>query len=85
MTAGQARSSEPTVIYQKASEPETKGKSSGGEEKTYVVQKGDTLQKISEKMYGTTKKWKNIYDANQNILKSPDDIRVGQKLVIPVR
>lgn len=84
-------SSGPRVIYQQASGLETKktkGKEAGkvavpAEEKTYVVQKGDTLQKISEKMYGTTKKWKSIYDANKNILKGPDTIRVGQKLVIP--
>ena len=53
------------------------------EETTYIVKKGDTLQKISNKMYGTTKKWKKIYEANKKILKSPDMIKPGQKLVIP--
>ncbi len=56
---------------------------SGNEKQYYVVQKGDTLQKISEKFFGTTQKWKIIYDANKHILKSPDRIRPGQKLVIP--
>ena len=50
---------------------------------TYVVKKGDTLQKISSEMYGTAKKWKKIYDANKDVLKSPDTIKPGQKLVIP--
>ena len=49
----------------------------------YTVKKGDTLQKISDKMYGSTKKWQKIYDANKDVLKSPDLIKVGQKLVIP--
>ena len=53
------------------------------EKEYYVVQKGDTLQKISEKFFGTTKKWKDIYEANRKVLKSPDRIRAGQKLVIP--
>ncbi len=50
----------------------------------YTVQKDDTLQKISEKFYGTTKKWNEIYKANRNILKNPDTLSVGQVLSIPV-
>ena len=50
---------------------------------TYVVQKGDTLEKIAKKFYGSTKKWHRIYKANQSVLKSPDRIRSGQKLTIP--
>lgn len=57
--------------------------SSGAQKEYYVVQKGDTLQKISEKFFGTTQKWKTIYEANKHILKSPDRIRPGQKLLIP--
>jgi LysM repeat protein len=50
---------------------------------TYKVQKDDTLQKISEKIFGTTKKWKKIFEANEDTLKSPDKIRLGQELKIP--
>lgn len=46
----------------------------------YVVQKGDTLQKISRKHYGTNKNWPAIMKASK--LKD-DHIRVGQKLHIP--
>lgn len=49
----------------------------------YVVQKGDTLQKISKKFYGTTKKYIYLYENNRDILKSKDSLRVGQKLTIP--
>ena len=49
-----------------------------------MVRKGDTLQKISEKFYGTTKKWRRIHQANQKTLtKGPDFLQVGMKLVIP--
>ena len=51
--------------------------------KTYTVQKSDTLQKISSKFYGTTKKWTKIYNANRDKLKSPEKIYPGQVLVIP--
>ena len=52
---------------------------------TYVVQKGDTLSEISAKreIYGTAKKWREIFEANRDILKRPEAIRVGQALRIP--
>lgn len=49
----------------------------------YTVQKNDTLQKISQKFYGTTKKWMKIFEANKETLKSPDKIRPGQTINIP--
>ena len=50
---------------------------------SYTVKKGDSLEKISKKVYGSSKHWRKIYDANRATLKSPDRIRVGQKLSIP--
>ena len=49
----------------------------------YTVQKGDTLQKIAKKFYGSSSKWYRIYKANKGVLKSADKIRPGQKLTIP--
>lgn len=51
--------------------------------KTYTVKKNDTLQKISFEVYGTTKKWNKIYEANKDKLKTPDKIYSGQILKIP--
>ncbi|EFK96089.1 Peptidoglycan-binding LysM [sediment metagenome] len=51
----------------------------------YTVVKGDTLQKISQKVYGTTKKWSEIFQANQDRLKGPNKIYPGQVLDIPVQ
>ncbi len=50
----------------------------------YTVQKNDTLQKISQKFYGTAKKWHKIYDANKDTLKGPDKIYPGKELRIPI-
>jgi len=50
---------------------------------TYKVQKGDTLQKISYKFYGTHKKWKKIFEANKDKIKDPDFIKEGLILKIP--
>lgn len=49
----------------------------------YRVTKNDTLQKISQKFYGTTKNWPKIYKANKNILSTPDKLYPGQILNIP--
>jgi len=49
----------------------------------YTVQKNDTLQKISKKFYGTTKKWTKIYDANKDIMKGPNKIYPSQVINIP--
>ncbi len=49
----------------------------------YKVQKNDTLQKISEKFYGTTRKWMKIYEANRDVLKGPNKIYPGQVINIP--
>jgi len=54
----------------------------------YTVQPGETLSSIAVKFYGSEQgnKLKNIeriYRANRDVLKSPDQIYQGQKLVIP--
>ncbi|MDA0848178.1 MAG: LysM peptidoglycan-binding domain-containing protein [Verrucomicrobia bacterium] len=51
--------------------------------KSYVVQPGDTLSKISEKFYGTANRWNDIYQANRDTLPSARSLKVGQELLIP--
>ena len=50
---------------------------------TYTVQKDDTLQKISKKIFGTYAKWYKIYKANKAIIKNPNVLRPGTVLTIP--
>jgi len=54
----------------------------------YTVTDGDNLALIAKKFYGPEAGNKRanimrIFEANRKILESPDDIYVGQKLVIP--
>lgn len=49
----------------------------------HVVQKGETLSKISQKYYGDPNLYMKIFEANRDILKNPDLIKIGQKLRIP--
>jgi LysM repeat protein len=50
---------------------------------SYTVLNNDTLEKISQKVYGTSRKWKKIYEANSDKLKNPNRIYAGQVLKIP--
>lgn len=49
----------------------------------YTVQKNDTLQKISQKFYGTTKKWQLLYNENKDVLKGPDKVYPGLVIKVP--
>ncbi|GGF66197.1 LysM domain-containing protein [Mameliella alba] len=50
----------------------------------YTVQPGDSLAAISYRFYGDTMQYTVIYDANRDKITTPDKIRVGQQLTIPV-
>lgn len=47
----------------------------------YVVQSGDTLEKISKQLYGKKSQWKLIAEANPGL--NPANLKVGARLVIP--
>ena len=50
---------------------------------SYKVQPGDTLIKISQKCYGTSRYYHLIAEANRGKIGSRNQIRIGQTLVIP--
>ena len=54
-----------------------------GKERSYTVQRGDTLASISRKFYKSSARWQRILDANSDILSKPGDLKPGQTLVIP--
>lgn len=50
---------------------------------SYVIQPGDNLMIISEKVYGSTKYFKKIFQANLDVIPSTSQLKVGQRIVIP--
>ena len=50
---------------------------------SYTVQSGDTLSEISRRYYGNPNEYMRIFYANRDKLNDPDQIQVGQQLVIP--
>jgi nucleoid-associated protein YgaU len=51
--------------------------------RTYTVQSGDSLSKISKQFYGDANDYMKIFNANKDTLTDPDKIKPGQKLNIP--
>ena len=64
---------------------EAAGVQNGGnmQARVYTVQKDDTLQKISKKLFGSYGKWYKIYKANKNKIKNPNILKPGTVLTIP--
>lgn len=54
-------------------------------EQQYTVQKGDNLSKIAKNLLGDANAWKQIFEANRDVLDNPDKIFPGQTLKIPPR
>ncbi len=57
------------------------GQGQGGQ--VYQVKSGDNLSKISKQFYGDPNEYMRIFYANQDKLRDPDHIQVGQQLTIP--
>jgi nucleoid-associated protein YgaU len=62
---------------------ETKPKDAFDATQWHEVAAGETLSKIAQKYYGDANLYMTIFEANKDVLKDPDKIRVGQKLRIP--
>src|SRR6266478_3455274 len=51
--------------------------------RTYVVESGDTLASISRKFYKSSARWEKILNANKESIRTPENLKVGQTLIIP--
>ncbi len=72
-----------TVEQNQRAQAASVGAAGGQPGRTYKVQSGDTLSKISRQFYGDANQYMRIFEANRNQLSDPNRIQVGQELVIP--
>lgn len=59
------------------------GQGGGRREQVYLVQAGDTLTGLASRFLGSSARFLDIYRANQDVLKSPNDLRAGMTIRIP--
>ncbi len=52
-------------------------------EPLYRIGPDDTLGGIAQKHLGRTSRWRELYELNQNVLKSPDNLTVGAVIRLP--
>lgn len=71
-SSGAIRSTEPSAPNTAASHP-----------REYTVVPGDTLSHISGKVYGTASRWRDIFDANRDVLPNENSLKIGMKLRLP--
>ena len=50
---------------------------------TYTIEKGDTLSKIAKEQLGSASAWKQIFEANRDVIDDPDRIFPGQVIKLP--
>jgi LysM repeat protein len=55
------------------------------QERMHVVTDGETLSSIAGKYLGSQARYHEIFNANRDQLKSPNDLKIGMKLKIPQR
>ena len=72
-----------TVDAQAAAATAGQGTVQESKARTYTVQSGDSLSKISQQFYGKAGEYNKIFEANRDKLSDPNKIQPGQVLNIP--
>lgn len=49
----------------------------------YTIRKGDTLVRISRRVYGDENRWRDIYRANRDVLSNPSKLTPGLRIRLP--
>jgi nucleoid-associated protein YgaU len=78
LPARPAPAQEPAVVAAEASKPAATETA-----KSYVVVQGDSLMTVSQKVFGTARHYKKIYEANKDVIQDPNILVVGRTLKIP--
>ncbi len=73
----------PSTAAGNAAAQEAERKAKAGGTRTYKVVSGDTLEKVSRKVYKDKTRWKDIQDANLRAVGNPPKLKPGMTLIIP--
>ena len=50
---------------------------------SYTIASGDTLSKIAKEQLGRASAWRDIFEANRDVIDNPDRIFPGQVIKLP--
>lgn len=53
------------------------------QQETYLVKPGDTLTGIATRLLGNSSRYGELFAANQDVLSSPNDLKIGMRLRVP--
>ena len=71
-------------VVKKAAEPQrTSPAGTASTPRTHVIQARETLSGLAARYLGSSARYREIYETNRNVLRSPDDLRDGVTIVIP--
>lgn len=78
---------DPNSNWSSAQPSDAEATSAGGDQAPimYRIQPGDTLTGLARKFLGTTQRFPEIYQLNQDRMRSPDDLVVGKTIRIPAK
>jgi hypothetical protein len=77
---------QPNLPPEKTAVLETKPRTTSNEQRNiriHVVRKDETLSDISYNYYGSANNWQKIVTANQSVIKDPNRLTPGAKIIIP--
>lgn len=68
----------------KRPEPERGGQiHPANQSRTHVIKSGDTLSGLASRYLGSSARYRELYEANRDVLRSPDDLPDGVTIKIP--
>lgn len=71
----------PTLNEPVAPSRPTQNATTGG--RRHVVAKGDTLFSLAQRYYDNRSRWREIYEANRDVMPNENSLRIGMELRIP--
>lgn len=83
--SGQSPAALPPTVQGISAKAPASNWESQAEVNEYIVQEGDSLWSIAAKpqVYGKASNWNKLYEANKEMLGTPEGIKVGMRLTVP--
>jgi nucleoid-associated protein YgaU len=75
----------PKSIQRSASDPTAEPPTDNPPPRTHWITDGDTLQELAFRFLGDRNRWREIREANRDVLTTDDILPIGKEIRIPAR